>query len=132
MTYASDLYPGSTSDKILVGHCKVLKVFEEGSLILADKGFLISDMLPAGVSVNIPPFLLTPQFTEAQVIHTRNIARARIHVERAINRLKDYSILDLIPQNLLPLSSKIWQVCAALTNFQFPLIKKVYSNSKGE
>ncbi|KAG5865710.1 hypothetical protein JTB14_007173 [Gonioctena quinquepunctata] len=36
------------------------------------------------VSLNIPPFLSTPQFTEAQVYETQRIAKARIHVERAI------------------------------------------------
>lgn len=125
VTYISPLYPGSTSDKKIVQNCGVLNVFEPGDLILADKGFLIADILPPGVSLNIPPFLLQPQFTPEQAIQTRNIARARIHVERAIRRCKAYKILNFIPQNLVPMSTKIWQVCGALTNFQFPLIKEV-------
>ncbi|KAK9702274.1 DDE superfamily endonuclease [Popillia japonica] len=130
---------------------------DPGDLILADKGFLISDIMPKGVYLNIPPFLSTPQFTEAQVYETRQIAKAqpkgvylnippflstpqfteaqvyetrqiakaRIHVERAIRRVKCYSILDRIPQYLIPQLSKIFQLCAALTNFQYPLIKEV-------
>ncbi|XP_060875284.1 uncharacterized protein LOC132948692 [Metopolophium dirhodum] len=84
ITYASKLYPGSTSDKKIVSHCGVLEILQPGDLVLADKGFLISDILPHGTSLNIPPFLMTPQFTPSEVIRTKNIARARIHVERVM------------------------------------------------
>ena len=62
-------------------------------MILADKGFLIKDILPAGVDLNLPPFLTTAQFTPEQAVQTRTIARARIHVERAIRRIKCWKIL---------------------------------------
>ncbi|KAJ3655790.1 hypothetical protein Zmor_014903 [Zophobas morio] len=66
---------------------------EVGDMILADKGFLIKDILPAGVDLNLPPFLTTAQFTPEQAVQTRTIARARIHVERAIRRIKCWKIL---------------------------------------
>lgn len=75
--------------------------------------------------MNIPSFLGTPQFTPNQVLKTFTIAKARVHVERAINRIKGYSILEFIPPKLIPYSSKIFQICGALTNFQYPLIKEV-------
>lgn len=125
VTFVSKLHPGSTSDKKIVEHCGILKISKEGDLVIADKGFLIADLLPAGVTLNIPPFLLEKQFTPKQVAMTTNIARARIHVERAIRRLKAYRILNLMPQNLASISSTIFQVCAALTNYQYPLIKEV-------
>lgn len=56
-------------------------------MILADKGFLIQDILPYGVTLNLPPFLTTTQFTAEQVRQTELIARARVHVERAINKI---------------------------------------------
>ena len=31
--------------------------FDDGDSLMADKGFTISDELPLGVSLNIPPFL---------------------------------------------------------------------------
>lgn len=124
-TYISKAYPGSTPDKMIVEHCGILSQMENGDLILADKGFLIKDLLPQGVSLNIPPFLSTPQFTESQVIETQNIARARIHVERAIGRIKCFNILQRIPQHYMSQISIIFQVCGALTNFQYPLIKEV-------
>ncbi|KAL5245954.1 hypothetical protein ACI65C_013362 [Semiaphis heraclei] len=53
------------------------------------------------------------------------IEKARVHVERAINRIKGFCILEFIPPKLLPYASKIFQVCGALSNFQYPLIKEV-------
>jgi hypothetical protein len=64
VTCVSDLYAGATSDKKIVQDCGVLDKMQTGDLILADKGFLIQDILPPGVNLNIPPFLRTPQFTQ--------------------------------------------------------------------
>ena len=92
ITYVSPLYPGSTSDKVIVQKSGVLSHFVAGDLILADKGFLIQDILPQGVSVNIPPFLDNAKFTEREIKITKGIAKCRIHVERANARLKDFKI----------------------------------------
>jgi hypothetical protein len=66
LTYISDLYPGSTSDRKIVQHSGVLNRMEPGDVILTDKGFLTKDLLPVGVHVNIPLFLDAPKFTEEQ------------------------------------------------------------------
>lgn len=100
ITYASKLYPGSTSAKKIVNHCGVLEILQPDDLVLADKGFLISYILPPGTSLNIPPFLITPQFTPSVVIRTKNIARARIHVERVMVRLTNFKMLAYIPNTL--------------------------------
>ncbi|KAK9704006.1 THAP domain [Popillia japonica] len=55
--FASALYPGSISDKKITANCGVLKEFVAGDLIVADKGFLIAELLPPGVALNLPPFL---------------------------------------------------------------------------
>ncbi|KAG5864638.1 hypothetical protein JTB14_023427 [Gonioctena quinquepunctata] len=98
---------------------------EPGDLTLADKGFLIKDLLPQGLSLNVPSFLTTAQFTPQQAIQTRTIARARIHVERAIRRMKCFPILDPIPPSLFAQSSMIIKIRGALTNMQLPLITEV-------
>ena len=73
ITYVSGLYPGSVSDKCIVQESGLLKHLVAGDLILADKGFLIQDLVPRGVSVNIPPFL--NKFTESEAQATKSIAR---------------------------------------------------------
>ncbi|XP_067038652.1 uncharacterized protein [Acropora muricata] len=58
ITFISQLYPGSMSDKEIVERSGILDLpFTEGDSVMADKGFTISDILPLGVSFNIPPFL---------------------------------------------------------------------------
>jgi hypothetical protein len=79
IVFASKLYAGCATDKDIVQHSRILNHMVAGDLILADKGFLISDLLPNGVSLNIPPFLHHGRFTSAECCATRTIARARIH-----------------------------------------------------
>ena len=74
--------------------------FSAGDMILADKGFLIQDILPNGVSVNIPPFLNSGTFTESEAKATKAVGKCHIHVERANARLKDCRILSFIPSYL--------------------------------
>lgn len=63
---------------------------------MADKGFTIADMLEKkGCSLNIPPFRSsTSQFSSQDVLKTQEIAKLRIHVERAIGRVKNFHIFD--------------------------------------
>ena len=125
ITFISNLYPGSVSDKEIVIQSKVLEKLVPGDMVMADKGFLLHDIMPPGTSLNIPPFLHGGQFSLEQVNSTYNIARARIHVERAICRIKIYQILNLIPNSLRAEASMIFKVCAALVNWQSPLIASV-------
>jgi hypothetical protein len=124
ITYVSDLYPGSISDKEIVKKSNLLNHLVAGDLILADKGFLIQDIVAKDVAVNIPPFLNNGKFTESEAKATKCIAKCRIHVERANARLKDFRILNFIPSYLRCYVNEVFQLCAALVNLQFPLIKE--------
>ncbi|XP_020625579.1 uncharacterized protein LOC110062972 [Orbicella faveolata] len=124
ITIVSKSYPGSISDKAIVQQSGLLNHLVAGDMVLADKGFLIHDILPNDVSLNIPPFLNNGVFTESEAKKTKSIARARIHVEKANARLKDFKILTFIPSYLRCCADVIFQLCAALVNLQFPLIKE--------
>lgn len=79
-----------------------------------------------GVKVNVPPFMnQSGQLTEQNMLATRRIATLKIHVERAIERIKNYHILDFIPATLCKsgLIDMIFFACAMLTNFLPPLVK---------
>ena len=126
IVFVSKLYPGSTSDVAIVEHCKLLDQMEAGDMILADKGFTIHKLLPQGVHLNIPPFLIgKSQYTPAEVQFCRKIARSRIHVERANERIKNYSILSHVPQQYRHISTKIFQVCCCLVNLQDSLLQEI-------
>ena len=92
---------------------------------MADRGFIIRDLLALrGATLNIPPFAHGRQLPSQATTKTRIIARARIHVERAIGRLKQFVIL----QGVIPLKRKrfidqIVRVCACLCNLDKFLVK---------
>lgn len=126
ITFISQLYAGSISDRELTVRSGLLNLpFDQGDVVMADKGFTISDLLePIGVGLNIPPFLgLRSQQTPSEVIATQEIASERIHVERAINKVKNFHIFNqVIPLSLAGSLNQMWTVCAMLTNMQNPII----------
>ena len=101
--FVSPTYEGSVSDKKLVEQSGLLDKIEVGNKIIADKGFDIQDSLaPLEVKLNIPTTLSSnSQFSSEDVIHTKKIVKLRIHVERAMWRIKEFRILQLI-SNFVP------------------------------
>ena len=64
------------------------------------------------------------QLSLEEELETRSIASVRIHVERAIERIKNYRILQgVIPNRLHSQLDQIWFICSNLTNFLPPLIQ---------
>ncbi|KAK6167051.1 hypothetical protein SNE40_021159 [Patella caerulea] len=125
ITFVSDLWAGSISDKQLTKKCGILDLLEEGDAIMADKGFLIKDLTtPRGIEVIIPPFKTKyKRLTKREVEETRRIANLRIHIERAIERVKNFRILQgNVPITLAGQTSKIWKLCSKLSNCQPPLV----------
>ncbi|XP_061170304.1 uncharacterized protein LOC133179609 [Saccostrea echinata] len=94
VSFVSSLYTGGISDKEITARSGILDLLEENDDVMADKGFLISDLLQAkNAGLGIPPFLgAKGKFSRNEVATTHEIARLRIHVERAIRRVKEYHI----------------------------------------
>ena len=64
------------------------------------------------------------QMTEAECKKTKEVANLRIHVERAINRIKFYRILkNVLPITMLQHIDDIVRSCAALCNLKPVLIR---------
>ena len=125
MMYISHLYEGSMSDVDLVQQCGLLTLLESGDSVMADKGFDIQHLLSGlGVRLNIPPFRRgEQQFTPDDVMKTKKIAAVRIHVERAINRMKQYALVNgVIPNSLWDIADQLVFVAGYLTNFEPGLV----------
>lgn len=124
--FISSLFTGSISDKRIVEESGFLDKIERGDDVMADRGFLIRGNLALkGATLNIPPFAFNKQLSGAAVTKTRRIARARIHVERAIGRLKCFHILQgVVPLKVKPILDQTLFVCAALCNLDKQLVKK--------
>ena len=91
---------------------------------MVDRGFNIQDDLtPLDVRVNIPPLYKgKEQLDGEELIETRRIASLWIHVECAMERIKNYHIFDkTIPSSLTEVTERMFFVCAAHTNFLPPL-----------
>ena len=81
---------------------------------MADKRFTIQDLLPLGISLKLPPFLGgSSQMPAEDVVKTQEIPSLRIHIKRAINKIKNFHIWDkVIPLHQIPLANQRWAVCA--------------------
>ena len=126
VTFVSNLYAGRFSDQKITAHSGIYDLLEEGDSIMADRGFELDDDLPQGVKLNIPPFLDgREQLDLTDEIQTRRIASVRVHVERAIERVKNYKILQTIFKlSMAPELNKIWIICCYLVNFLPQLVTK--------
>ena len=129
ISFISQLYPGSCSDREIVIRSGFLNpaFWEAGDMILADRGFQIQDLFsPMRVLVNIPVFLCgREQFSEKEVVETQQIANFRIHIERAIQRVKSFHILDsVIPISMFGSINQMWTVLCFLANLKDPLISQ--------
>ncbi|XP_062591744.1 uncharacterized protein LOC134253245 [Saccostrea cucullata] len=100
-TFISELWSGNISDRSITLRSGFLDLIQRGDHVMADRGFLINDLLlQRGAQLNMPPFCRPCQYgkgkylTSKQIKESKNIASLRIHVERAIQRLKSYKFFD--------------------------------------
>ena len=104
ITFVSKLYPGSISDHMLTRKSGLLDLLEKGDLVMADRGFNIQDdLIPLGVKVNTYTSFLKgkTQLEPEELVETRRITSLRIHVECAMERIKNYHTFDrTIPASL--------------------------------
>lgn len=127
--FISQLYTGSISDRQLVVESGLLPLLESvpsGKNIMADRGFEIQDLLvKPNLLLNMPPFKGSrTSMPKEDVVKTQKIASVRIHVERAIGRVKGrFRVLDRdIPLTMMGVVNQVWATCCMLTNFLPPII----------
>ncbi|XP_037501500.1 uncharacterized protein LOC119375392 [Rhipicephalus sanguineus] len=124
--FHSDAYGGRVSDTHITVDSTFLDIVKAGDKVLADKGFPgIRTVLGERNAVFVmPPFLQGRQFSAQEVMDTYNIAQVRIHVERAIQRIKVHNILNSrVPTEMIPLMTDVFHMCCVLANLQAPIIK---------
>ena len=129
ITFISELYDGSTSDVEIVKRCGILnkELWSKDDDVMADRRFTIKKQLePLGVTLNIPSFLAgKDQLSQEEVTESQTIAAVRIHVERAIQRIKYFrQIRNEIPLTMHGSINQIWIVLCLHCNFMSPVIKQ--------
>ncbi|KAM9307436.1 uncharacterized protein KZ484_000758 isoform 2-T2 [Pholidichthys leucotaenia] len=102
--FVSKLFGKKASDAFVTQNSGLVDHLTPGDQILADRGLIVTDVLPPGVTL---------KGTE-----TLRLSNIRINVERAVRRLKGFKILS----NVIPGSIKhvydIVSICAGLCNLQ--------------
>lgn len=96
--FISNLYEGSINDKDVFADSGFLDHVNPGDSFLVDKGFNIHEkLLSKGVTIFISSYLgKREKFTKEEVLQTKCIAKARIHVERFNKGLKKIRLLDRV------------------------------------
>ena len=102
VTFISNCWGGRVSDRFLTANSGLLRHLKHGDLIIADRRFdIVDDLALVGATLAIPPFTKgKPQLSQREIEFSRGLSSVRIHVERAIGRMKNYKIL----QSTLPIS----------------------------
>jgi hypothetical protein len=126
INFCSGAFPGKISDVALTKASGILKTLLIGEEVMADKGFLIRQLLLAlGCDLHMPPKRRRnqKQLTKEESELTAFIANLRIHIERIMERIKELRILDQTQKlTRKDLWGSIFFVCAMLCNFSAPMI----------
>ena len=95
ISFVSKAAGGFMSDKDLVKGSGIVDLFSPGNTLLADRGFNIQQpLLHKGVKLVIIPFPKAKKtFSNGDNQHAKQVANARIQVERVISRMKDFDIM---------------------------------------
>ena len=97
--------------------------------MMVDRGFNVGDLvLQRSAKLHMPPFTRKASdgsgkmLNQTEIAKTRSIACLRIHVERAIQRMKTFQILNKIDNTLWSLSDYIVVIVAVFSNMLPPLV----------
>ena len=121
ITFLSDCYGGRKTDKFITQDSGFYDNLERD-----DRGFTIQEeLLHHYFHLVIPPGKRAKsQMTESECLKTKTVANLRIHVEKAINRIKTFRILKgVLPISMLQHTDDIVRSCAAICNLKPVLIQ---------
>ncbi|XP_019626645.1 PREDICTED: uncharacterized protein LOC109471736 [Branchiostoma belcheri] len=125
VSFLSECWGGRASDRHITLESGFLDKVEPHDNIMADRGFNIQeDLLFRQASLTIPPGARgKSQMSRGDVERTKRIANVRIHVERAIQRVKTFRILkNELPISMIPHADELVTICAAICNLMPPLV----------
>ena len=124
-TFVSKLWSGGVSDKNITMKSGLIDTLGPNDDCMADRGFNIRHLITnKRATLNIPPFSKGEQLSTKACTKTRRFAAVRTHVERTIERLKGFKILQgVLPMSLASVADQTLIVCAAFCHLIKPLVK---------
>ncbi|KAF9816532.1 hypothetical protein SFRURICE_010691, partial [Spodoptera frugiperda] len=130
INFISDGYGGRATDVMIVQHCGYLDCLPPKKAVTADRGFKdLSHLLGARDCTLVrTPSVSQSNPTQDKVKQSKQIAALRIHVERVINRLREFYMLlphACVDYNLIPVIDDAITLACGLVTIQDVLIKKM-------
>lgn len=127
ISFKSKLAGGRKSDSQITIESGLIELLEDGDEVLADKGFpAVEEKIDESGTksfIVMPPFLeRNKEFTKEETELTYKVAKVRIHVERIMQRLRTYRVLDKIPEHFFERVDDILHICCVLVNLQPPIL----------
>ncbi len=129
VSYISKGVGGRTSDLLLTTISGYLSKLPPNKSVMADRGFKNLARVFADHKCKLvrPPSVETGKaLPKSEVKQAKRIASLRIHVERAISRIREFQFLaphSRVPHTLVPLLDNCVTIASSLVNLQGPLIK---------
>ncbi|XP_048000118.1 uncharacterized protein LOC125237175 isoform X1 [Leguminivora glycinivorella] len=129
VNFISPGYGGRVTDTCLVESCDFIKCLQPSMCVMADRGFkhVESYLLKQGVKLVRPPSVVKgSKLSKTEVRETKQIASLRIHIERVIRRLREFSLLKphaCVNHNLVRVLDDSITIACGLINLQDSLIK---------
>lgn len=135
ITFLLKFWVGRASNKVIIQNSGLIDLLEQGDHVMADRGFNFPEYFSTKcVCLHVPASTMKENsWQNLAVTESRKMSWVRIHVERAIGKLKSFRIL----RNILPVSmvkrrndnslctiDKILIVCAALSNLGKQLVPR--------
>ncbi|XP_018374077.1 PREDICTED: uncharacterized protein LOC108768218 [Trachymyrmex cornetzi] len=125
IVHVSSSYGGRSFDKFIVIDSGILDKLDPYDAVMVDRGFLIENECLQRHLILIQPLFLKKklQLSKAEALRIAEIAQARVHVERVIQRLREFSFLsDEVPWNLITYFDEILIIMAAIVNLSAPVL----------
>lgn len=119
VSFISDGWGGRVSDKEITIKSGILDYIETGDQVLADRGFTLEqEFATQGGILEFPSFTRgKSQLPAKDVDFSRKVANVRIHVERVIGRLRNWTILNTtIPISQVDLTDDVMVTISGLVN----------------
>ncbi|KAK0161684.1 hypothetical protein PV327_008103 [Microctonus hyperodae] len=125
ISYCSKAYGGRHSETVIFEQSDLIKLLEPGDAIMTDRQFLIEELCARNNWKLIrPPFIEDKKLEKNEAILMSKIAKARVHVERINQRIKDFEILGgTMSEQLIPVIDEIFTVVCGTVNLSTPIIK---------
>ncbi len=127
ITFISKAFGGRATDIELTAKSGILDLIQAGDTVLADKGFprIETDLAVRGGLLVIPPLASGErQFSTQENRQGFECATVRIHVERAIQRIKMFELFHFVHTHMFPHMDKIAVIVSVICNCFKDLIKE--------